>query len=155
MTRKHVTKRTLFGGTIAALSVACLATATLAYFYGRGDAAIFSLPASVPQVVVSKPLARVVESRLGFLGQFSAIEQVELRAQVGGTLTGIYFKDGDIIHKGDLLFTIDARPSGADSKSLTIAMDRIPMTIAAPRAMPDSNTCPGLSICWIASNATV
>jgi RND family efflux transporter MFP subunit len=47
---------------------------------------------------------------LGFLGQFSAIEQVELRAQVGGTLTGVYFKDGDIVHKGDLLFTIDARP---------------------------------------------
>jgi RND family efflux transporter MFP subunit len=56
------------------------------------------------------PLARAVDSTLGFLGQFSAIEQVELRAQVGGTLTGIHFKDGDIVHKGDLLFTIDARP---------------------------------------------
>jgi len=60
--------------------------------------------------VVSTPLERQVDSRLGFLGQFSAIEQVELRAQVGGTLTGVYFKDGDIVHKGDLLFTIDARP---------------------------------------------
>jgi membrane fusion protein, multidrug efflux system len=29
---------------------------------------------------------------------------------VGGTLTGINFKDGDIVHKGDLLFTIDPRP---------------------------------------------
>ena len=37
-------------------------------------------------------------------------EQVELRAQVGGTLTGMGFKDGDIVHRGDLLFTIDARP---------------------------------------------
>ena len=44
------------------------------------------------------------------MGQFSAVEQVELRAQVGGTLTGIHFKDGDIVQKGDLLFTIDARP---------------------------------------------
>src|SRR5262249_3815625 len=42
--------------------------------------------------------------------QFSAVEQVELRAQVGGTLIGIHFKDGDIVHKGDLLFTIDTRP---------------------------------------------
>jgi hypothetical protein len=40
------------------------------------------------------PLEREVDSRLGFLGQFSAVEQVELRAQVGGTLTGIHFKDG-------------------------------------------------------------
>jgi membrane fusion protein, multidrug efflux system len=61
-------------------------------------------------VVVSKPLVREVDSRLGFLGQFSAVEHVELRAQVGGTLTEIHFKDGDIVHKGDLLFTIDPRP---------------------------------------------
>jgi RND family efflux transporter MFP subunit len=47
---------------------------------------------------------------LGFLGQFSAVSQVELRAQVGGTLTGIFFKDGDIVRKGDLLFTIDPQP---------------------------------------------
>jgi len=48
---------------------------------------------------------------LGFLGQFAAVSQVELaRAQVGGTLTGIFFKDGDIVRKGDILFTIDARP---------------------------------------------
>jgi RND family efflux transporter MFP subunit len=35
---------------------------------------------------------------------------VEIRAQVGGTLTGISFKDGDIVQKGDLLFTIDPQP---------------------------------------------
>jgi RND family efflux transporter MFP subunit len=35
---------------------------------------------------------------------------VELRAQVGGTLTQIHFKDGDIVHKGDLLFVIDPVP---------------------------------------------
>jgi multidrug efflux pump subunit AcrA (membrane-fusion protein) len=106
MARKHVNKRTIFGGTIATLAVATIA-ARLVY---SSDAAIPPPAPPVPQVVVSKPLAREVDSRLGFLGQFSAIEQVELRAQVGGTLTGIHFKDGDIVHKGDLLFTIDARP---------------------------------------------
>jgi RND family efflux transporter MFP subunit len=44
------------------------------------------------------------------MGQFSAVNQVELRAQVGGTLTEIGFKDGDIVHKGDLLFVIDPTP---------------------------------------------
>jgi hypothetical protein len=43
----------------------------------------------------------------GFLGQFSAIDRVGVRAQVGGTLTEIHFKDGQIVHKGDLLFVID------------------------------------------------
>jgi multidrug efflux pump subunit AcrA (membrane-fusion protein) len=95
---------------MATLAVASLATVTLAYSYGRSDAATSSPPASVPQVVVSKPVARDIDSRPGFLGQFSPIERVELRAQVGGTLTGIHFRDGNIVKKGDLLFTIDARP---------------------------------------------
>src|ERR1700720_1033603 len=63
-----------------------------------------------PAVAVSAPLQRDVDTRLKFLGQFSAVNQVELRAQVGGTLTQIGFEDGDIIHKGDLLFTIDPTP---------------------------------------------
>ena len=67
-------------------------------------------PAALPQVVVSKPLVQDLDTRLGFLGQFSAVSQVEPRAQVGGTLTGIFFKDGDIVRKGELLFTIDPRP---------------------------------------------
>src|SRR5215468_8834727 len=110
MTPKHVAKRTLFAGTIATLAIAFVPTAWLAYAYRQSEAVASAAPASLPQVVVSKPLVHEVDSRLGFLGQFSAVEHVELRAQVGGTLTEIHFKDGDIVHKGDLLFTIDPRP---------------------------------------------
>ncbi len=67
-------------------------------------------PPPAPPVTVSQPLRREVDKRAGFLGQFSAIDRVELRAQVGGTLTEIHFKDGQIVHKGDLLFVIDPRP---------------------------------------------
>src|SRR5215472_6353165 len=109
MTPKHVTRRPLLAGTIATLAIVVTA-AWVAYSYRQGDAAASVAPAALPQVVVSKPLERGVDSRLGFLGQFSAVEQVELRAQVGGTLTAIHFKDGDIVHQGDLLFTIDPRP---------------------------------------------
>jgi RND family efflux transporter MFP subunit len=63
-----------------------------------------------PAVEVSTPLQQDVATRLQFLGQFSAVDKVELRPQVGGTLTGIGFKDGDIVHKGDLLFVIDPTP---------------------------------------------
>src|SRR5271156_1199360 len=67
-------------------------------------------PPPAPPVTVSRPLQREVDTRVGFLGQFSAIDRVELRAQVGGTLAEIHFKDGQIVHKGDLLFVIDPRP---------------------------------------------
>ena len=91
-------------------AIAAVGFAWLAYSYRESVAAIQAAPQPLPQVVVSKPLVRALDSSLGFLGQFSAVDQVELRAQVGGTLTGIHFKDGDIVHQGDLLFTIDPRP---------------------------------------------
>src|SRR5215467_8630923 len=94
----------------AGATVALVAAAWLANSYRQSDAVPSVAPASLPEVVVSKPLVREFSSRLSFLGQFSAVEQVELRAQVGGTLTGIHFKDGDVVHKDDLLFTIDPRP---------------------------------------------
>src|SRR6202035_3176231 len=67
-------------------------------------------PAAPPSVAVSAPAQRDVASRLEFLAQSSAVQSVELRAQVGGTLNQIGFKDGDIVHQGDLLFEIDPTP---------------------------------------------
>ncbi len=68
------------------------------------------MPPPPPLVTVSPPLQRTVQTTARFLGQFSAVDTVELRAQVGGTLTDIDFKDGQIVHKGDPLFVIDPRP---------------------------------------------
>src|SRR3984957_14019796 len=72
--------------------------------------ALQTAAAAPPVVEVSAPLQRDVDTRLQFLGQFSAVDKVELRAQVGGTLTEIGFKDGDIVQQGDLLFVIDPTP---------------------------------------------
>jgi multidrug efflux pump subunit AcrA (membrane-fusion protein) len=66
--------------------------------------------AAPPVVTVSAVLMENLDIRRQFLGQFSSVESVELRAQVGGTLTQIAFKDGDIVHKGDFLFQIDPTP---------------------------------------------
>jgi membrane fusion protein, multidrug efflux system len=85
----------------AGTAIAAVGLVWLAYSYRESDAVTPASPTSLRQVVVSKPLVRELESRLGFLGQFSAVDRVELRAQVGGTLTGIHFKDGDIVHQGD------------------------------------------------------
>jgi RND family efflux transporter MFP subunit len=65
---------------------------------------------ALASVSVSTPLQRDLDTQASFLGQYSAVDKVELRAQVGGTLTEIHFKDGDIVHKGDLLFVIDPEP---------------------------------------------
>jgi multidrug efflux system membrane fusion protein len=67
-------------------------------------------PPPPPQVTVSRPLQQTVQATSRFLGQFSAVDRVELRAQVGGILSSIDFQDGQIVHKGDPLFVIDPRP---------------------------------------------
>ncbi len=63
-----------------------------------------------PPVTVSRPMQRTLAGWTSFSGQFSAVESVEIRAQVSGYLTEIHFTDGQIVHKGDLLFVIDPRP---------------------------------------------
>jgi multidrug efflux system membrane fusion protein len=91
-------------------AVIALAAVFWVGFSDRGGGQTSSAEMPPAQVTVSQPLARDLDTRIGLLGQFSAIDRVELRAQVGGTLTEIHFKDGQIVHKGDLLFMIDPRP---------------------------------------------
>jgi membrane fusion protein, multidrug efflux system len=81
-----------------------------AYFSQKASHASVAPAAPLAAVTVSNPLQRDVEARLGAIGQFSAINRVELRAQVGGTLSEIHFEDGQIVRKGDLLFVVDPRP---------------------------------------------
>src|SRR5690348_5341114 len=56
----------------------------------RGGGQVAAAATPPPSVTVSQPLVREVDTRLGFLGQFSAVNRIELRAQVGGTLTELH-----------------------------------------------------------------
>ncbi len=67
-------------------------------------------PPPAPQVTVSAPLQQTVQPTSRLLGQFAAVNSVELRAQVGGTLSAIEFRDGQTVRAGDPLFSIDPRP---------------------------------------------
>lgn len=67
-------------------------------------------PPPPPTVTVSAPLQKRLATFTTFTGQFSAVDRVEIRAQVSGYLTEIHFKDGQLVKKGDLLFVIDPRP---------------------------------------------
>src|SRR5689334_15771848 len=91
-------RRWLLLAGVAAI-VAAAGAATL--FWQRGHHSAAPPPPPPPQVTVSRPLQLPVAASAGFLGQFSAVNTVELRAQVGGTLTEIGFKDGQIVHQGD------------------------------------------------------
>ena len=66
--------------------------------------AAFSFPP--PRVTVSKPECRDIVNYLEVSGNTQAINTVQLVARVEGYLEGVYFRDGDIVKKGQLLFLI-------------------------------------------------
>ncbi|MGY4340966.1 efflux RND transporter periplasmic adaptor subunit [Bradyrhizobium sp. LM2.9] len=63
-----------------------------------------------PSVTVTQPVKRTVTDWDEFTGRFEAIEEVQVRARVGGFINSVEFKDGAIVHAGDLLYTVDPRP---------------------------------------------
>jgi membrane fusion protein, multidrug efflux system len=66
--------------------------------------------AAPPPVTVAKPLVRDVVDNDEFVGRFEAVDEVSVRARVGGYLDEVHFTDGALVKKGDLLFVIDQRP---------------------------------------------
>src|SRR5467141_99406 len=70
--------------------------------------ATLGLPA--PEVTVSKPEQKEVVNWNEFTGRTAAVKLVTVTPRVSGYIVDIPFKEGDIVHKGDLLFQIDPRP---------------------------------------------
>lgn len=61
-------------------------------------------------VTVALPVKRTITDWDEFTGRFEAIQEVDVRARVGGFVNSVEFKDGAIVRAGDLLYTIDPRP---------------------------------------------
>lgn len=61
-------------------------------------------------VEVSNPVSERITEWDEYTGRFEASNRVEVRARVSGFLESVNFVDGQIVKKGDVLFTIDARP---------------------------------------------
>jgi RND family efflux transporter MFP subunit len=66
--------------------------------------------AAAPPVTVAQPTKRTVTDWDEFTGRFEAVEEVQVRARVGGFVTSVEFRDGAFVKTGDLLYVIDARP---------------------------------------------
>jgi multidrug efflux system membrane fusion protein len=84
-----------------------LAIATLVASCGEGQKQASPPP---PAVTVAEPVKRTVFDYDEYVGRFTAINSVEVRARVSGYLDKLHFKDGQLVKQGDLLFTIDKRP---------------------------------------------
>ncbi len=109
---------------LAVLPAAALLLVTLAGC-DRGQQQHAAFPP--PTVTVAKPVQRTVVDYDEYVGRFVAVDSVEIRSRLSGYLSAIHFTDGQMVKKGDLLFTIDRRP-------FEIVLEQMKANLAQARA---------------------
>src|SRR5215211_3391623 len=90
-----------------------------------------------PTVVVAEVEQRTVPIYSEFVGQTRARVTVELRARVEGVLEKIYFREGQPVRKGSLLFTIDKRPFQASLQTAKAILSKAEADLAQARQRTD------------------
>jgi multidrug efflux system membrane fusion protein len=83
--------------------------------YQNGNSAIISsaeaaAPASVAEVDVATVVSQSITEWQSYSGRLEAVDRVDIRPLVPGTIVAVHFKDGQLVKKGEPLFTIDPRP---------------------------------------------
>ncbi len=82
-------------------------------------------------VAVSTVVERAMPVELRVVGTVEPAATVSVRALVGGELTGVQFREGEDVTRGDLLFTIDPRPFEAQ-------LHQVEATLARDTAQADN-----------------
>ncbi|MEM5421472.1 MULTISPECIES: efflux RND transporter periplasmic adaptor subunit [Paraburkholderia] len=80
-----------------------------------------------PEVDVAPVLNRTITDWQTYSGRMAAVEKVEIRPQVSGTIVSVNFRDGALVKQGETLFVIDPRPYQA-------AVDQAAAQLAAAQA---------------------
>ncbi len=71
-------------------------------------------PPMAPPISAAPAVQRKLPLFDDFSARLEAAESVELRSRVAGTVLKVHFRDGQDVKRGELLFSIDARPFAAE-----------------------------------------
>jgi multidrug efflux system membrane fusion protein len=124
-------KKTTFSrGRIAATALGTVA-ALVAGAFGLHDNRAQADPAPTAPQAVPASVAPVVQTDVAawseYSGRLEAIERVELRSRVAGTVQAVHFREGALVKVGDLLVSMDPAPYAAE-------LDRAQAQVAAAQA---------------------
>lgn len=70
-------------------------------------------PGAVP-VILAQAISTRMPVRLTATGTVTAVQAVDLRPQVTSTVVAVHVREGQMVRKGDLLFSLDARADEAN-----------------------------------------
>jgi len=118
-------KKLLFGS--SALAVAIASALVLGAGGSPTHAAEPAAAKPAPEVTVAQVLLRPVSDANAFTGRIQAVDTIQIKPRVSGYVDSVHFREGAVVKKGDLLFTIDPRPYRAET-------DRLAANLAQARA---------------------
>jgi membrane fusion protein, multidrug efflux system len=95
------------------LPLLILATAALGVLSACARTNAAPPPPSAVPVVAATVQQKDMPIRLHAIGAVEAYSTVSVKTQITGELTGVFFKEGDDVQKGQLIFTLDKRPYDA------------------------------------------
>ncbi len=96
--------------TVAAASLGAITILAGGCAKPQADTNAAGPPRRAVPVVVAKAAAKTVPVQVEAIGNVEAYKTVSIKPQVSGPLMKVHFQEGDDVHKGQLLFTIDPRP---------------------------------------------
>jgi membrane fusion protein, multidrug efflux system len=121
-------KRTwLIGG--AAVALIGIAVFARGLWTTDGVAARSQAQTRVVPVETATAERKSMPVRLTALGNVTPMASVAIKTQVDTTITGVHFRDGATVQKGDLLFTLDCRQIQADMKRVQAVIDGAQSTL--------------------------
>ncbi|AGY60432.1 efflux RND transporter periplasmic adaptor subunit [Gloeobacter kilaueensis] len=96
-----------------------------------------SRPKGKPAVPVITAVAQqqAVPVEVDAVGNVEATSTVSVRSQVDGQLLRVHFQQGQLVHKGDLLFSIDPRPAQAAVAQAEAAVNKDLAAVEQARAV--------------------
>jgi RND family efflux transporter MFP subunit len=116
--------------------VAIIGTALAGWWYfgtSKSQEAKGASRASTTLVVTTKSESRDVPVRLKANGTVTALQSVDLRAQVTSTVREVHIREGQNVARGDLLFSLDARAEEANLRKGEAQIEKVKADLATAK----------------------
>jgi membrane fusion protein, multidrug efflux system len=106
-------RRRLLAAGAAVAALTGIAAAVLGLGAPRVEATAPTAPPPAPVSVATVALQQITAWD-EFSGRLEAVERVDVRSRVAGTVQAVHFREGGLVKAGDLLITIDPAPYAAE-----------------------------------------